>query len=333
MASLTRNQYYSNQDLQNLFSRLGIKAEEVISQEFDDILKLVERRYRKLALKFHPDKNKGNEEQAKKKFQELTDNKRKLEQHLNALRSGRTPGRPTTLQEEIAEKQRKVDEILSRRSKAINRALLFFILANVVFTPSLKVESCLSQLANSGTVQSIAHQFYAFSIGIWPLLFIISFCGVIYAASKQKGLQEENSDKYNRRVNMLLTADNYVICIAATFAICGLVSEVAQNVWPAQYGTMLMINLVLDLLLIALLRTFTKASELYSEHCIQRLYEEDTEFSYKEKFAWYDYKLVLMPLVLPIVKMYFRDLIQKKPQQHTTNPNVTSLGTPAGQEP
>lgn len=144
MASLTRNQYYSNQDLQNLFSRLGIKAEEVISQEFDDILKLVERRYRKLALKFHPDKNKGNEEQAKKKFQELTDNKRKLEQHLNALRSGRTPGRPTTLQEEIAEKQRKVDEILSRRSKAINRALLFFILANVVFTPSLKVESCLS---------------------------------------------------------------------------------------------------------------------------------------------------------------------------------------------
>ncbi|WP_265040283.1 hypothetical protein [Wolbachia endosymbiont (group A) of Trypoxylon clavicerum] len=43
--------------------------------------------------------------------------------------------------------------------------------------------------------------------------------------------------------------------------------------------------------------------------------------------------LVLMPLVLPIVKMYFRDLIQKKPQQHTTNPNVTSLGTPAGQEP
>lgn len=104
MASLTRNQYYSNQDLQNLFSRLGIKAEEVISQEFDDILKLVERRYRKLALKFRPDKNKGNEEQAKKKFQELTDNKRKLEQHLNALRSGRTPGRPTTLQEEIAEK-------------------------------------------------------------------------------------------------------------------------------------------------------------------------------------------------------------------------------------
>lgn len=243
MASLTRNQYYSNQDLQNLFSRLGIKAEEVISQEFDDILKLVERRYRKLALKFHPDKNKGNEEQAKKKFQELTDNKRKLEQHLNALRSGRTPGRPTTLQEEIAEKQRKVDEILSRRSEAINGALLFFVLANVVFTPSLKVEYCLSQLANSGTVQSIAYQFYAFSIEIWPLLFIISFCGVIYAASKQQGLQEENSDKYNRRVNMLLTADNYVICIAATFAICGLVSEVAQNGWPAQYGTMLMINL------------------------------------------------------------------------------------------
>ncbi len=58
MASLTRNQYYSNRDLQNLFSRLEIKAEEVISQEFDDILKLVERSFRKLSLKCHPDKEK-----------------------------------------------------------------------------------------------------------------------------------------------------------------------------------------------------------------------------------------------------------------------------------
>ncbi|WP_425384174.1 hypothetical protein [Wolbachia endosymbiont (group B) of Eupithecia inturbata] len=55
MASLTRNQYYSNQDLQNLFSRLGIKAEEVISQEFDDVLKLVERHFRRASLKCHPD--------------------------------------------------------------------------------------------------------------------------------------------------------------------------------------------------------------------------------------------------------------------------------------
>ncbi|WP_353284679.1 hypothetical protein [Wolbachia endosymbiont (group A) of Lasioglossum fulvicorne] len=62
MASLTRNQYYSNRDLQNLFSRLGIKAEEVISQEFDDILKLVGRRFRKLSLKFHPDKAIGEKE-------------------------------------------------------------------------------------------------------------------------------------------------------------------------------------------------------------------------------------------------------------------------------
>ncbi len=332
MVSLTRNQYYSNRDLQNLFSRLGIKAEEVISQEFDDILKLVERSFRKLALKFHPDKNKGNEEQAKKKFQELADNKRKLEQHLNALKAGRIPTMHTMSSEGVGEKQRKIDEIISRRSKAINGALLFFVLANVVFTPLLKVEYCLSQLANSGTVQSIAYQFYAFSTGTWSLLFIISLCGIIYAASKQKGSQEENLDRLNRRYNLLIAADNYVICIAATFAICGLVSEVAQNGWPAQYGTMLMINLALDLLLIALLRTFTKASELYSEHCIQRLYEEDAEFSYKEKFAWYDYKLVLMPLILPIVKMYFGDLIQEKPQQPTAGPKVTPLGVAAGQE-
>lgn len=329
MASLTRNQYYSNRDLQNLFSRLGIKAEEVISQEFDDILKLVRQRFRKLSLKFHPDKAIG-----KKKKKVASADKDRLEEYLNALKEGKTPSQYERLSsEEERRRQTKIYGILSRRSKAVNRALLFFMLANAVFIPSLKVEYCLSQLANSGTVQSAAYQFYAFSTGIWPLLSIIFFCGIIYAASKQKGLQEENSDKYNRRVNMLLTADNYVICIAATFAICSLVSEVAQNGWPAQYGTMLMINLALDLLLIALLRTFTKASELYSEHCIQRLYEEDTEFSYKEKFAWYDYKLVLMPLVLPIVKMYFGDLIQEKPQQPTAGPRVTPLGIPAGQEP
>ncbi|MGL9726101.1 MAG: hypothetical protein ACR5KV_05705 [Wolbachia sp.] len=151
-------------------------------------------------------------------------------------------------------------------------------------------------------------------------MFIISLCGIIYAARKQRGLQEENLDRLNRRYNLLITTDNYVMCIAAAFIVCSLVSKIAQKDWPAQYGMVLMVNLVLDLLLIALLRTFVKASELYSKHCIQHLYEEDAEFSYKEKFAWYDYKLVLIPLVLPIVKMYFEDLIQEKPQQHTIDP-------------
>jgi len=327
VASLTRNQYYSNQ---NLFSRLGIKAEEVISQEFDDILKLVERRYKRLALKFHPDKNKGNEEQAKKKFQELINNRRELDQYLNNLKAGRIFAMHTTSSKEVGEKQRKTNEILSRRKQAIIRAALFYILAGVILEPSRKVEYCLSHLASSGKVQNIAYKFYAFSIGIWPLLFIISFCGIIYVASEQRGLQEENLDRLNRRYNLLITTDNYVMCIAAAFAVCSLMLEVAQNGWPVQYGTMLIANLALDLLLIALLRTFVKASELYSEHCIQRLYEEDEGFSYKEKFAWYDYKLVLMPLVLPIVKMYFEDLVQEKPQQHTTDPKVTPLNIGVG---
>lgn len=208
--------------------------------------------------------------------------------------------------------------------------MFIFILAGVILNPSHKVKYCLSQLANSGKVQNIAYKFYAFSIGVWPWLFIISFCSIIYAASKQRGSQEENLDRLNRRYNLLIAADNYVICMAAAFAVCSLASEIAQNGCPVQYGTMLIVNLALDLLLIALLRTFTKASELYSEHCIQRLYEEDTEFSYKEKFAWYDYKLVLMPLILPIVKMYFEDLIQEKPQQHTTDPKVTPLNIGVG---
>ncbi|MFL3876879.1 hypothetical protein wTkk_000799 [Wolbachia endosymbiont of Trichogramma kaykai] len=65
MASLTRDQHYSNQDLQNLFSRLGIKAEEVISQEFDDVLKLVERHFRRASLKCHPDKVVAGEKEKK----------------------------------------------------------------------------------------------------------------------------------------------------------------------------------------------------------------------------------------------------------------------------
>ncbi|AGJ99049.1 Dnaj domain protein [Wolbachia endosymbiont of Drosophila simulans wNo] len=329
MASLTRNQYYSNQNLRNLFSRLGIEAEEVISQEFDDVLKLVERRFRKASLKCHPDKVIGEKEKkvAEEKFKKLSADKDKLEQYLNALKAA---GISIPLQQEMREKQRRINEILSRREKAVNRAVLFFILANVVLNSSHKVEYCLSQLASSGKVQSVAYKFYVFSTGIWPWLFIISFCSIIYAASKQRGSQEEGLDRLNRRCNLLIAADNYVICIAAAFAVFSLVSEFAQKGWPAQYGTMLMVNLVLDLLLIALLRTFVKASELYSEHCIQRLYEEDAEFSYKEKFAWYDYKLVLMPLVLPIVKMYFEDLVQEKPQQHTTDPQVTPLNIGVG---
>lgn len=329
MVSLTRNQYYSNQDLRNLFSRLGIKAEEVISQEFDDVLKLVERRFRKVSLKCHPDKVIGEKEKkvAEEKFKKLGADKDKLEQYLNALKAGRTLGIFKPLQQE---EQRKTNEILLRRRQAIIRVALFYVLANWILNPSHKVKYCLSQLANGGKVQNVAYKFYAFRIGIWPLLFIISFCVIIYVASKQRGLQEENLDRLNRRYNLLITTDNYVMCIAAAFAVCSLMSEVAQNGWPVQYGTMLIANLALDLLLIALLRTFVKASELYSEHCIQRLYEEDEGFSYKEKFAWYDYKLVLMPLVLPIVKMYFEDLIQEKPQQHTIDSKVTPLNIGVG---
>jgi hypothetical protein len=70
VASLTRSQYYSNQDLQNLFSKLGIRAEEVISQQFDNILKLVERRFRKLSLKCHPDKVREREKGRERKVAE-----------------------------------------------------------------------------------------------------------------------------------------------------------------------------------------------------------------------------------------------------------------------
>ncbi|WP_343288630.1 hypothetical protein [Wolbachia endosymbiont of Encarsia formosa] len=71
-------------------------------------------------------------------------------------------------------------------------------MAGVILNPSHKVEYCLSQLANGSKVQSVAYKFYAFSIGIWPWLFIISFCSIIYAASKQRGSQEENLDRLNR---------------------------------------------------------------------------------------------------------------------------------------
>lgn len=100
MASLTRNQYYSNQDLQNLFSRLGIKAEEVISQEFDDVLKLVERHFRRASLKCHPDKVVGEKEKkiAEEKFKKLSADKDKLEKYLNDLKAA---GISITLQREV----------------------------------------------------------------------------------------------------------------------------------------------------------------------------------------------------------------------------------------
>lgn len=230
MSSLTRNQYYSNQDLRNLFSRLGIKAEEVISQEFDDILKLVERRFRKASLKCHPDKVVEEREKkvAEEKFKKLSEDKNKLKQYLNALKVERMVYMRTTSPEEVGEKQRKINEILLRRRQAIIRVALFYVLANWILNPSHKVKYCLSQLANGGKVQNVAYKCYAFSIGIWPWLFIISFCSIIYAASKQRGSQEENLDRLNRRYNLLIAADNYVIYMAAAFAVCSLASEIAQ---------------------------------------------------------------------------------------------------------
>jgi hypothetical protein len=66
----------------------------------------------------------------------------------------------------VGGRQRKINEILSRRKNATNRALLCFILANVVIDSSHKVEYCLSQLTSNGKVQSVAYKFYAFSTGV-----------------------------------------------------------------------------------------------------------------------------------------------------------------------
>ncbi|WP_343288629.1 hypothetical protein [Wolbachia endosymbiont of Encarsia formosa] len=106
MASLTRNQYYSNQ---NLFSRLGIKAEELIGQEFDDILKLVERCFRKDSLKCHPDKVVGEKEKkiAEEKFKKLSADKDRLEQYLNALKAGRIFSMHTTSPEGLGGNKEK----------------------------------------------------------------------------------------------------------------------------------------------------------------------------------------------------------------------------------
>ncbi|OCA06401.1 molecular chaperone DnaJ [Wolbachia endosymbiont of Trichogramma pretiosum] len=333
MTILTRDQYCSDQYLQNLFSSLGIKAEEVISHEFDDVLKLVERHFRRASLKCHPDKVVAGEKEkkiAEEKFKKLSADKDELEEYLNYLKAVGTGGISITLQPQVNEKQRRIYEILLRRQEALDASFLFFILADLVLSPSLRVEYCLSQLANSGKVQNIAYKFYAFSIGSWVWLFTISSFIIIYAVNKQRGSIEVNIDRLDRTYHLLFVANNCVMSVGAAFAVCSLVSETAQNGWPVHHGMVLITNLVLDLLLIALLMTFIKASELYSEYCNQCVYEEDAEFSYKEKFAWYDYKLVLMPLVLPIVKMCFKDLVQEKPQHHTTDPKVTPLNTGVG---
>jgi hypothetical protein len=204
---LSRDQYYRSKDLQNLFSSLGIKAEEVISQEFDGILKLVGRRYRKLSLKYHPDKESdaAKKEIAERNFKQLCKDKETLEDHLNSLKEGRSINQDKKLLEkENATKQRKIDEILSHKSTVRNRAVLFFILVNVLLAPSSKVEFCLSQFAANGSMQNIAYQFYAFSTGVWPWLFVVSLCvicAIAYKKAKEGGSLEEVSDRLNRRAN------------------------------------------------------------------------------------------------------------------------------------
>lgn len=132
---LSRYQYYNNKDLRNLFPKLEIEEEEVISHEFDDILKLVERRFRKLSLKYHPDKEEDNDKkkEATKKFQDFNNDKKKLDEYLNVLKAGETLSNHRELsQKGKKEKQRKTLEILSCRDEAIKGAMICFVLANIV---------------------------------------------------------------------------------------------------------------------------------------------------------------------------------------------------------
>ena len=328
-AHLLRSQYYSNKELQDLFSKLNVTPEEIIGNEFDEILKLIGKRYRKLSGKLHPDKNKGREEQATKEFQELNAVKQKLEEYIKALSEGKGISHYSDLskQEEKA-KQKKIEIILSCRNKAVNRAIIYFLIADTIFNPSSKIKFCLSQLAAGNALQNIAYQFYAFSTGIWVWLSFISFiaiCLVIYIKVKQGLSQEENFDRYVRAVNTITIADNCVICIAAALAVCSLASEIVQNGWTPCVTT-LAVSLALDLLLVALFRAFISASQIYSEYCIQRLYEKDAEFNYKEKLAWYDYKIIFIPIVLPLVKSFFKDLIEEEQNTTINDPQAVPAG-------
>ena len=167
MASLTISQYYDNKNLRNLFSILKIKMEEVIGREFDDILTLVEQSFTELLLKCNPDRNKDNEEQAKRNFQELIENREKLQRYLNDLKARSTPDIFTPSQREARRKQRKIDEILSRRKSAINGALLFSMLADVALAP-----------------------FHVLGAKIWqwvPILFLYAVDGPIGSQEKKFG--------------------------------------------------------------------------------------------------------------------------------------------------
>lgn len=363
---LTRGQLYhvyhcgdKSFRLLDLFSSLEFDEDtidnKVISHAFDEILDLVGKRFRKLSLKCHPDKESDTAKKkiAEEKFKTLGANKEKLEKCLNALQGKQYSSSATeewsttysyfnpltkkweqfTPSERKSGNQAKTEEILSHRRTVLVRALLCFTLVSIVLNPASEVEFCLFQLAANGSVQNIAYQFYAFTTGIWPWLLILSLCvvfAIAYKKAKEGGSLEENNDSLSRRMNGLNTVNNCVICIASIFAVCSLVSEVAQNGWSAQYGAILLTNLALDLLFIVLLRTFIKASELYSKHCIQRLYEEDAKFSYEGRLAWYDPCRIFMPLALLVIRLLYEDFIQEKPQQYAYEPKVTPVSVGQG---
>ncbi|WP_341807899.1 molecular chaperone DnaJ [Wolbachia endosymbiont (group E) of Neria commutata] len=342
---LTRGQLYhvyycggKSFRLLDLFSSLGIDEKtiqkEVISHEFDEILDLVGKRFRTLSRKCHPDKENDavKKKIAEEEFKKLSADKKKLEESLDNLKN-LEEGQHFTTSTEQWENQTKTEEILSHRRTVLIRALLCFTLVSIVLNPVSEVEFCLFQLAANGSVQNIAYQFYAFTTGIWPWLFILSSCvvfAIAYKKAKEGGSLEENNDNLNRRMNDLNAVNNCVICIASIFAVCSLVSEVAQNGWSAQYGAILVANLALDLLLLVLLKTFIEASELYSKHCIKRLYEQDAKFSYEGELAWYDPCRIFMPLALLVIRLLYGDFIQEKPQQHADKPEVTPVSVGQG---
>ncbi|WP_369800011.1 DnaJ domain-containing protein [Wolbachia endosymbiont of Ctenocephalides felis wCfeT] len=237
---LDRNRYYCDKRLRDLFSKWKIPEEELIGKEFSKIYGVINKYYRKLALKCHPDKAKSEKEKQilGEKFKELTEEKKRLEQHVQALKEGKDPS--TYARQSEAEKrrmQREINKLLLYRNKLIKRTVFLFICTYIFLNPEDKVLFSLSKLAAGSAAQSAAYQLYMFSINIWPWLFLALIVNAIFFTREQMHSQELHSDIVLKKLNTLYAIDNTIICVSAMVALSSVVVElIKNNHWP-DFGT------------------------------------------------------------------------------------------------
>ena len=262
---------------QGVLKKLAIDIEEAAGLNFLQISDLIAKKYRRLALRFHPDKPGGSD----KEIKSINDSKQKLLKYIEPLRNG---GRLISNAEtELLKQQSKID-FNDRRTKYA----VIFILVDLLLMISLCISYIylgirLFKAANFATTPGIlfsASLITAISTFLLTLYFFFS------VAKKASGLlqvqggtldQEELKEALQKEI-----AENrkYISQYASYFSLALLITGLALQYQSNYVDTTVLIGLV-AVLGCTLLRYLVV--EVYERKVVELIKIEEKESEQKEK--------------------------------------------------